>query len=93
MNELWWAIALVLLLNVVLGVIYVTTRRGGADAVLAAVLFGTTGVAVVLVMGRALDLARAVDIALTLALLAAVLGVTFVLRGWTEDGADGGPKP
>jgi multicomponent Na+:H+ antiporter subunit F len=93
MSQLWWAIALVLLLTIVAGVVYVTTRPGGADSVLAALLFGTTGVALVLVLGQALDLARTVDIALVLALLAAVLGVAFVLRGWPEDDSDENPKP
>lgn len=92
MTELWWAIALVLLLTFVASVVYVTTRPGGADSLLAALLFGTTGVAMVLVMGRALGLARAVDIALVLALLAAVLGVAFVLRGWPEDDSDENSK-
>ena len=92
MTELWWAIALVLLLTMVAGVVYLTTRRGSADSMLAMLLFGTVGVAMVLVMGRALDLARAVDIALALALLAAVLGVAFVLRGWPEDDSDEHPE-
>jgi hypothetical protein len=33
-----------------------------------------------------------VDIALALALLAAVLGAAFVLRGWPEDDSDENPK-
>ncbi len=93
MSELWWAIALVLLLTIVAGVVYVTTRPGGADSLLAALLFGTTGVALVLLLGRALGLPRAVDIALVLALLTAVFGVAFVLRGWPSDDSDENPKP
>lgn len=93
MSELWWAIALVLLLTIVAGVVYVTTRPGGADSLLAALLFGTTGVALILVLGRALGQPRAVDIALVLALLTAVLGVAFVLRGWPADDSDENPKP
>ncbi len=93
MTELWWVIGLVLLLTMVAGVVYLTTRRGGADSMLAMLLFGTVGVATVLVLGRALELARAVDIALTLALLAAVLSVSFVLRGWPENDSDEHPKP
>lgn len=41
MTELWWSVALVLLLTIVAGVVHVTTRRGGADSMLAALLFGT----------------------------------------------------
>lgn len=92
MTELWWATALVLLLTIVAVLVYITTRRGGADSMLAALLFGTTGVALVLVMGQALGLARTVDIALVLALLAAVVGVAFVLRGWPERNSDENPK-
>jgi hypothetical protein len=47
----------------------------------------------VLVLGKALGLARALDIALVFALLAAVLGVAFVLRGWPEDHAKEDDKP
>ena len=85
MNELWWTIALILLLTIVVGVVYVTTRRGGVDSMLAVLLFGTTGVALVLVLGRTVGLARAEDIALALALLAPVSGVALVLRGWPGD--------
>lgn len=52
---------------------------------LAALLFGSTGVALILVMGQALQLPRAIDSALMFALLAAVLGSAFALRGWPED--------
>jgi multicomponent Na+:H+ antiporter subunit F len=93
MSALWWTVALVLLLTIVAGVAYVTNRRGGADSMLAALLFGTTGVALVLVMGRAQDLTWAVDIALALALLASVLGVAFVLRGWPTDDSGENLKP
>jgi multicomponent Na+:H+ antiporter subunit F len=93
MSELWWTVALVLLLTIVAGVVYINTRPGESDSMLAVLLFGTTGVALVLVLGRALGMARAVDIALALALLSAVLGVTFVLRGWPDDGSDENLKP
>lgn len=93
MSELWWTVALVLVLTIVAGVVYVTTRPGGADSLLAALLFGTTGVALVLVLGRALGQPRTVDIALVLALLTAVFGVAFVLRGWPADDLDENPGP
>jgi multicomponent Na+:H+ antiporter subunit F len=86
-------VAVVLLLTMVLGLGHVFRQSGRADSLLAALLFGSTGVALVLVLGKGLDLVRAVDIALVLALLAAVLGVAFVMRGWPEDDAPGGPTP
>lgn len=85
MTELWWLVALVLLLTIIAGVGFVISRPGNSDSMLAALLFGTTGVALVLVLGQALAMPRAVDIALVMALLAAVLGIAFALRGWPEE--------
>jgi multicomponent Na+:H+ antiporter subunit F len=76
-----------------LGLGHVVRQPGRADSLLAALLFGTTGVALVLVLGKGLGIARALDIALVFALLAAVLGAAFVLRGWPEDDAREDPRP
>lgn len=93
MTTIWWVAAVVLLLNVAVGVGFVTTRRGSPDSLLAVLLFGTTGVALTLVLGKALGEERAVDIALVFALLAAVLGVAFTRRGWFADREEGGDAP
>ena len=85
MTAFYLSAAVVLLLTIVLGLGHVFRQPGRADSLLAALLFGSTGVALVLVLGKGLGLDRALDIALVFALLAAVLGVTFVLRGWPED--------
>ena len=85
MSVLYISAAVALLLTIVLSLAYAFRQPGRADSLLAALLFGSTGVALVLVLGRGLDLARAVDIALVFALLAAVLGVAFVLRGWPAE--------
>lgn len=82
MTDLWWIATLILLFTIVAGVTFVISRPGKAESILAALLFGTTGVALVLLLGKALKLPHAIDIALILALLAAVLGVSFALRGW-----------
>lgn len=87
MSALYLAAAVAFLLTIVLGLAHVFRQSGRADSVLAALLFGTTGVALVLVLGKGLGMARAVDIALVFALLAAVLGAAFVLRGWPIDDA------
>jgi len=84
MTTSYLVVAVVLLLTIVLGLGQVFRQPGRADSLLAAILFGTTGVALVLVLGKGLSLDRALDIALVFALLAAVLGVAFVLRGWPE---------
>jgi multicomponent Na+:H+ antiporter subunit F len=82
MTELWWIVACVLLLNIAIGLGVTTMRRSRADALLAVLLFGTAGVALVLALGQALKRERAVDLALVLALLAAVLGVAGARLGW-----------
>ena len=85
MTAFYLSAAVVLLLTIVLGLGHVFRQPGRADSLLAALLFGSTGVALVLVLGKGLRLDRALDIALVFALLAAVLGVAFVLRGWPDD--------
>ena len=85
MTEFYLSAAVVLLLTIILGLAHVFRQPGRAESLLAALLFGSTGVALVLVLGKGLGLAGALDIALVFALLAAVLGVAFVLRGWPED--------
>ncbi len=93
MSALYQGAAVVLLLTIVLGLGYVFRQPGRADSLLAALLFGSTGVALVLVLGKAIGLDRALDIALVFALLAAVLGVAFVLQGWPEDDTTEDRKP
>ena len=64
-----------------IGLGFLTSRGGSADSLLAALLLGTTGVALTLVLGKALDREGAVDVALVFALLTAVLGATYARRG------------
>ena len=93
MSAFYIAVAVVLLLTIVLGLGHVFRQSGRAESLLAALLFGSTGVALVLVLGQGLGLDRALDIALVFALLAAVLGVAFVLRGWPDDDPKEDSKP
>jgi multicomponent Na+:H+ antiporter subunit F len=93
MNALYLGVALVLLATIILGLGHVFRQPGRAESLLAALLFGSTGVALVLVLGKALGMERALDIALVFALLAAVLGVAFVLRGWPQDDNREDQKP
>ena len=87
MSVLYLSAAVALLLTIVVGLAHVFRQPGRADGLLAALLFGSTGVALVLVLGKGLGVGRALDIAMVFALLAAVLGVAFVLRGWPEEDA------
>jgi len=93
MSAFYIAVSVVLLLTIVLGLGHVFRQPGRAESLLAALLFGSTGVALVLVLGQGLGLDRALDIALVFALLAAVLCVAFVLRGWPEDDSKEDRKP
>jgi multicomponent Na+:H+ antiporter subunit F len=75
------AAASFLLLTVLAGTVRVVRGPTPADRMLAAQLFGTTGVAVLLLLADVLDVRALRDVALVFALLAAVLAVTFVRRG------------
>jgi len=84
MTEFYLALALLLLLLIVVGLIRILRGPTPADRMLAAQLFGTTGVAVVLLLAFAAKMPRLLDVALVFALLAAVVGVAFARRGWAE---------
>lgn len=74
------AAAFGLLLTVVAGVVRISRGPTDADRMLAALLFGTAGVGVLLLLSQALDLPAAIDVALVFAVLASVVGVAFATR-------------
>jgi multicomponent Na+:H+ antiporter subunit F len=80
MNVVFLGAALVLLGTMVAGMTRIARGPTPADRMLAALLFGTTGVAILLVLSVALTLPAAVDVALVFAVLAAVVGVAFATR-------------
>lgn len=90
MQMLAFALALFLLLNLGAGMWRVLRGPTAADRMLAAQLFGTTAVAILLLLAEATGNAALRDVALVFALLAAVTAVAFVRRAWTarEDGHD-----
>lgn len=90
MDLLLHALALFLLLNLVAGLWRVVRGPTAADRMLAAQLFGTTAVAVLLLLAQASARPALRDVALVFALLAAVAAVAFVSRAWTrpEDSRD-----
>lgn len=87
MNAFALTIAVLLLLSLVAGMIRVVRGPTAADRMLAAQLFGTTGVAIVLLLALAFRTTAPLNVALIFALLAAVVGVTFVHRGNPGQGA------
>lgn len=93
MTTFYLSAAVVLLLTIILGLGHLFRQPGRAESLVAALLFGSTGVALVLVLGQGLGMERTLDIALVFALLAAVLGVAFVLRGWPRDDTQEDQEP
>tara|TARA_R110000850_G_scaffold199961_1_gene326090 strand:- start:730 stop:1008 length:279 start_codon:yes stop_codon:yes gene_type:complete len=84
MQTLYVSLALFLLLNLIVGVWRVLRGPTAADRMLTAQLFGTTSVAVMLLLAQATDKPALHDVALVFALLAAVTAVTFVRRVWGD---------
>ncbi len=92
MQTLFLALALFLLLNLGAGMWRVLRGPTAVDRMLAAQLFGTTAVAMLLLLAQAYGNAALRDVALVFALLAAVTAVAFVRRAWSdqESGHDAG---
>lgn len=78
MSALHAAAALFLLLNLVAGLVRIALGPTAMDRMIAAQLFGSTGVAILLLLSVATERASLVDVALVFALLALVAAVTFV---------------
>ena len=72
------AVAGFVMITVVVGLARILWGPGDADRVMAAQLLGTGGIATLLLVGVARDNPAAVDVALTLAMLAAFASIAFV---------------
>jgi multicomponent Na+:H+ antiporter subunit F len=82
-------VALLLLLTLVAGLVRVVRGPTPADRMLAAQLFGTTGVAVLVLLAAALATPALFDVALVVALLATTAMVAFVRRSLPRERARG----
>ncbi|MDZ7826957.1 MAG: monovalent cation/H+ antiporter complex subunit F [Gammaproteobacteria bacterium] len=78
MQMLLGATALILLVNLGLGMVRVYRGPTGADRMLAALLFGSTTVAVLLVLAEWTRIPALRDVALLFVMLAAITSVAFV---------------
>jgi multicomponent Na+:H+ antiporter subunit F len=85
-SELYLAVAIFLLLNILAGLLRVLRGPTPADRMLAAQLFGTTGVAILLLLAEAFELPALRDVALVFVLLGALAAVAFVKRFWSRVG-------
>lgn len=88
MTAFLMAAAGAVLVTVVVGMVRILRGPGDADRVMAAQLLGTGGVAALLLAGIARDRAATVDVALTLALLAAFASIAFVKGAALTQDAD-----
>jgi multicomponent Na+:H+ antiporter subunit F len=70
---------------VALGLLRILRGPANADRMMAAQLFGTGGIATLLLLGAAIRDAAAIDVALTLALLAAFASLAFVKAAPGQD--------
>ena len=80
------------LLMVALGLIRILRGPGDADRMMAAQLLGTGGIAVALLLSAATGIGATVDVALTLALLAAFASVAFFKSATDAPADDAGDR-
>lgn len=85
MTAFYLAIALFLLLTLVVGMWRIVRGPTSADRMMAAQLFGTTAVAILLLLAQAMEAPALRDVALVFALLASVAVVAFVRRVWAGE--------
>lgn len=78
MDQFYLVLELFLVLNILFGLIRVLRSAVTADRMLAIQLFGTTGVAILLIMAQRLDSLVLRNVALVLSLLATLAMVAFV---------------
>lgn len=89
---LTFALAIFLLLNLIVALVRVARGPTPADRLLAALLFGTTESAILLLLAEAMGQPSLLDTALVFALLAAITGVAFARRAWREEAPDDEPR-
>ena len=82
MNTFHLALATILLLNIAAGLVRILRGPTPGDRMLAAQLFGTSGVALMLLLAQAQSSPVLRDVALVFALLAVLATVAFVKRTW-----------
>ena len=82
MSILHISFSLILLLIIAAGMLRIIIGPTTVDRMLAAQLFCTCGVAILLLLSKGMDSVILLDIALVFALFAALATVTFVRRTW-----------
>lgn len=85
MSTLALIVALFLLASMVVALVAAARGPTPADRMLMALLIGTTGTAILVLLGQVMHLSALVDVALVLALLAAIGGIAFAKRAWHQE--------
>ena len=94
MMDLPLVLAAFLLANLLAALLRVVRGPTAADRLLAALLFGTTGVAILLLLAYSSGgNAALVDVALVFALLAAITGAAFAQRAWRREQGEAKHEP
>lgn len=86
METFYLGLALFLLVNLGIGLLRVQRGPAPDDRMVASLLFGTTGVAILLVMSEYMEWPTLVDVALVFSLLAAINTIAFAREGWGRIG-------
>ena len=81
-------VAFFLLLNLAAALERAARGPTPADRMVAALLFGSTGVGILVLMAFADGAKALIDVALTLALLEAITGIAFAQRAWVAEEED-----
>ena len=87
------AVAFFLLLNLAAALERAARGPTPADRMVAALLFGSTGVGILVLVAFADRTKALIDVALVLALLAAITGIAFAQRAWVAEGEDENAEP
>ena len=85
MTDVYWGVSVALLTTIVVGLWRFFRGPTAADRLIVTQLFGTTGVAVCLLLSAALGRTAIIDVALALALLAVVTTAAFSRFYWSAD--------
>jgi multicomponent Na+:H+ antiporter subunit F len=92
MTEVYWSVSAALLATIAVGLWRFFRGPTAADRLMVTQLFGTTGVAVCLLLSAALQYTAIVDVALALALLAVVTTSAFIRFYWSAPSRPKGRK-
>lgn len=82
MDIVYSAVAIFLLLNILAGIARTARGPAASDRMITAQLFGTIGVAILLVLAERLDRPALRDVALVYVILGIVAVVAFASRAW-----------